>query len=798
MRKVKTLLSIMMCALLVFTMIVTHPFEMKAAYTSQTTVTITVSFRDGNATKGAVKYSFNGNGTDYTALQAGANSVTVPANSELYVKIFPNDGFEIDYAGITYKEGENASETISQDDQLRDGFNSGPGYKVSDNVTSVSIENVEFREASGGGEPGPEQGNHTAVINLSGPDGSWSVNPMVWEEYDTVTDDVCSAPYNRYAYVMCVGINRGESTRNLNQYTKNADISELRSQEIHYNREDSENTVTLDLFTNWGNRIEAVKVNDVSYDVPLDYDNRYDWLNAFEDQGIRVEISNVPVSTNIVDGKEVYDVELKVRPITEEECYIGNFLWTNDAEHFDPEVLGHYNDQYIGHSKLELLSVTFNNGQETLTKTIDELIDESGNETYPYVHFQLDRENFETHALMSEMVIPEGSWVTMKIEPEYGYQVKRFELGADSIELGDSSVFSFQIGKGNFHIGAHVEAQEDDSKVESDVVSDAELELADGTFDYGSGRLYVEDVEVSGDTQKAFEEFAEESGAEIDSVMNISLSQVFFKGTGDDNDVWATDIESLDEAATIALDLEGYDGEDLVLLHDIHDSGKLEEIELTYNKKTGKYEAEVSSFSNFAIAKKGSDKEDYEIKDESGKISISFSGEKGKSYELSVVDYLNMTDEEIVSGLGLTVEEFNAIIENLRKSLSTNGEMLEFLNLEIYSGGTAITDGPFTVKIKLTDEMKKYNHLEMIYLDFNDSFELQNKEVYVGTIEGDYVTFVLPHLSPYAIAGRNVNTTLTNKVRTADTFPIGLPIMAVGLVFAGAGIVFKRKSRYFQ
>jgi hypothetical protein len=796
MTRIKKISAIMMSFLLVITMLVSHPFEMKAAYSQATNVTINVTYRNGNEANGTVKYSVDG--TNFSELPQG-NIVTVENGESLALKIVPNDGYEVDFTGIAYQEGSDAEISLNNNPAVSNPFISGAGYTVSDDVTTVTLSNIEFREASGNNNNPSADYNHTAVINISGPQGSWSVNPMVWEDYDTVSEDGCTASYNNYALVTSVGFEGGQSTNALNQYRQDANFDELRSQTISYNRDDSDTTVDFVFFTNWGNRIEEIKINDVSYDVPLNFDSRYDWLNAFSDQGIRFTVSDVPVSANVDgSGNEIYNVQLKVRPITEEECYIGNFLWSNDTEHFDPEVLGYYDDQYIGHSRLELLSVTFNNGQETLTKTYEELRDASGNETYPYVHFQLDRENFETHALMSEMVIPEGSWVTMKIEPEYGYQVKRFDLGAESIQLGTSSVFSFQIGKGNFHIGAHVEPQEDDSKVESDVVSDAELELADGTLDYGSGRLYVEDVEVSGDTQKAFEEFAEESGAEIDSVMNISLSQVFFKGTGDDNDVWATDIESLDNAATISLDLEGYDGEDLVLLHDIHDSGKLEEIPLTYNSQTGKYEAEVSSFSNFAVAKKASSKVDYTIKDENGKLSISFKGDKGKNYEVSVVDYLNMTDEEITAGLGLTVEQFKEIIDNLKNALSTNGTVLEFWEIEVHCEGETITDGPFTVKIKMTDEMKKYNHLEMIYVDLNEQFELQNKEVYVGTIEGDYVTFVLPHLSPYVITGSNVNTTLTNTVRTSDTIPWGFPILGLGLIVLATGVVYKKKSRYFD
>ena len=207
---------------------------------------------------------------------------------------------------------------------------------------------------------------------------------------------------------------------------------------------------------------------------------------------------------------------------------------------------------------------------------------------------------------MGSMFIPEGSWVTMKISPEYGYQVKSFDVNGESVRTGDESVFSFEIGKGNFHIGAHVEKVEDEARVNAaDVsISGAEVELAAGTLDRGSARLYVDDTQLTSTKTTAFESYATSTGTKIDSYVDIHMDQVFFKGTGNDDDVWANQMNDLNDAATLKLKLDDYSGEDIVLLHNVHDGDNFEEIPLTYNAADGTYEGKVTSFSNFAIAKK--------------------------------------------------------------------------------------------------------------------------------------------------------------------------------------------------
>ena len=458
-----------------------------------------------------------------------------------------------------------------------------------------------------GQNPGPAQNySNSAKIHLTAPAGNWTVSPVVDEEYDVKNQDgTASAPYDRYAFTTSVSINGGQNTDKMNQYNKDENISRFQDQTVGYNRDGAAGTVDITFRNNWANMFEGnININGTDYDVSqfIDYSNRNQWLNDVNRQEVEFTITNVPVSTIIENSVEVYNIDVKVRPIEESECLIGNFLWSNDPK-MDPETTGMPDDRYIGHSRLTLLSVTYDDGTGEQTKSFEEMQTMGA----PYLQYKEDVDN-STGANMGEMFLPEGSWVTMKIEPEYGYQVKSFSVNGNDVRTGDESVFSFKIGKGNFHIGARVEKQEDEAKVSAkDVsISGADVTLADGTLERGSARLYVEDTKIASDKAAEFEGFATQNGAKIDSYVDIHMDQVFFKGTGNDDDVWANPMNDLTQAASIKLKLDDYNGEDIVLVHNIHNGTDYEEIPLTYNAADGTYEGKVTSFSNFAIAKKTS------------------------------------------------------------------------------------------------------------------------------------------------------------------------------------------------
>lgn len=92
-------------------------------------------------------------------------------------------------------------------------------------------------------------------------------------------------------------------------------------------------------------------------------------------------------------------------------------------------------------------------------------------------------------------------------------------------------------------------------------------------------------------------------------------------------------------------------------------------------------------------------------------------------------------------------------------------------------------NGTFTIKIKLTEEMKEYDTLTAAYI-------LDGKvvETFDISIDGEYVVFNTTHLSEYAILGENVKTDeVIENPSTGDNILVYVTIL--GLSVVGTGIL---------
>ena len=227
--------------------------------------------------------------------------------------------------------------------------------------------------SSGGGGGSQPEGNTKAQINLETVDGSWPGNAAVWESYyEDNVDGTFTVPYNKSKYEVSFAIEN--SDRSVGRFTDALEgtyeeaaeagrLAELDSQIISYNKDNStaSDTVNLVVRTRWSNVIEKIEVNGKSYNVPIDYSDKGSYLNAYYDQAITMTIPiRVAEPNNIApEGKpeelaERYNIKVKVRPVTLDECYVGNFLWTND-DFFAPDPDEEWrDDMYIGHATFVL------------------------------------------------------------------------------------------------------------------------------------------------------------------------------------------------------------------------------------------------------------------------------------------------------------------------------------------------------------------------------------------------------------------------------------------------------------
>ena len=375
--------------------------------------------------------------------------------------------------------------------------------------------------------------------------------------------------------------------------------------EYHYAGSEDDEEITLRVESLWHQKFTYLLVNDEEIDISgfIDYNDQKSYLDHYDHQIVSFEFS-VPKAAD-----DVYNIATTVA--INESKHIGNFLWTADPDQKDRE-------DYIGNSSLSLVEISFvledikyscnsdtgecsESDAETGEMYLGCNLYEDDSCGIPYVEFDTDDElGFEEGAL----VIPAGARITMRVIPDYGYQV--LNVNMSELETNDDGVgeFTFTVPAGAAYFKADVTKLDDEVAIDSEKVASGTVDLGkkQTTLSRGTARLEVEDVELSEETQEKFAGIAQEDGYEVKNYLNISLYNILYKGTK--TDAWEEQIKDLNEPATITLQLEdGVDGNEIVIVHEKHD-GTYEIIEATYDPEAQTLTFTTSSFSNYAIAAK--------------------------------------------------------------------------------------------------------------------------------------------------------------------------------------------------
>jgi len=158
---------------------------------------------------------------------------------------------------------------------------------------------------------------------------------------------------------------------------------------------------------------------------------------------------------------------------------------------------------------------------------------------------------------------------------------------------------------------------------------------------------------------------------------------------------------------------------------------------------------------------------------ENGNLLVEFAGEAMKNWFVHVDELYNKDNGKQVYG--------DLFMDQL-------GDLVSISNIKVTSEDGEKTNGSFTVKILLSEEMKKYKTFTFVYVYDTESYRMgSGPETITGHVEGNYLVAKLPHLSAYAIYGNEVNS--NNKL------PIYIGI-GIGIILIGVGtfIVIKKKN----
>ena len=512
-------------------------------------LTPAIAFADGdtppvqievkNAQSGSTQYKLNG-GEWMDLNESRVYDINdITADDQISIRAVPNQDQALDMTGTGfYVNGH-------QEQMDFDALQTETGWSFTYTEGSVYQVCVEYR--SGGDNPGPEPGDEPAHGGYEG------------EE--------------KTAFITVTG--KADFYINDSRMVNGNDGDSFDDVKYHY---DGRGNVDFYFYCFIGERLTGLKVNNVDYfdqiPTPDTPEGREALLAACKGQLYEFKIT-VPYSEN------GYAIESNVKWLGDDDkdyMVVGNFLWTYTDKN--------QGDDYIDHGRMELLGVNYNG--------VDYSPDDLNN---PGTAFEWGQDENGGSA-----TLPVGAVVTVKLVPDYGYQLTSFGINGGTFGTGDEqSTFTFEIRPGNAHLGAHFTPVEDKVTSDADIVSEGNIRLGENEIDTGSVVLSVGNAPETVD-ERAFQAAVEANEGtehyEIASVLDINLNQVIYKGTEDD--VWSNEMTELQSPAEISLQLnENYD--DAVVVHEKHD-GSYEVIDTTYNAEDGTVTFETDSFSNYAVA----------------------------------------------------------------------------------------------------------------------------------------------------------------------------------------------------
>ena len=424
------------------------------------------------------------------------------------------------------------------------------------------------------------------------------------------------------------------------------------------------------------------------------------------------------------------------------------------------------------------------------------------------------------------IAVEAGKQVTVRLTPDYGYQLKGVSLnGGVTLEPQDEvSTFTFTMPDTNVHFKGIFTQTQDEIKTSGTKVSSASVENGANAAPSGNLRLTVEDSDAN--TTNALVQVENAVSAEA---VNLTLDQIVSKGDGTN---WENPVTQFDQPVKMKLQVADYDtaaGYEVVREH----NGNLTKL-TTSVSENGTLTFETNQFSTYFIVKTAKKADNGNAKTEKSSntssttassaagstdnaiTAQSVSGEGVPAINIaSAADQLlnlaKLSEEEnkavkagnktqfVLSASGMTpTKEEIALIQS---TLGNNviGKYLN-LNLTLKISGRAdrqITDLSAPMYIAITIPQNLVNHdssIERIYriVRIHDG---------VATlIDGTYdaatnqFTFATDGFSTYALVYEDVNTTLTG--RSPKTGDNSLWMVWTLILCAGCSILFAAGKRY--
>ncbi len=424
------------------------------------------------------------------------------------------------------------------------------------------------------------------------------------------------------------------------------------------------------------------------------------------------------------------------------------------------------------------------------------------------------------------IAVEAGKQVTVRLIPDYGYQLKGVSLngGVTLAPQAEVSTFTFTMPDTNVHFKGIFTQTQDEINTTGTKVSSASVENGANAAPSGNLRLTVEDSDAN--TTNALAQVENAVSAEA---VNLTLDQIVSKGDGTN---WENPVTQFDQPVKMKLQVADYDtaaGYEVVREH----NGNLTKL-TTSVSENGTLTFETNQFSTYFIVKTAKKADNGNAKTEKSSntssttassaagstdnaiTAQSVSGEGVPAINIaSAADHLlnlaKLSEDEnkavkagnktqfVLSASGMTpTKEEIALIQS---ALGNNviGQYLN-LNLTLKISGRAdrqITDLSAPMYIAITIPQNLVNHDSSI----ERTYRIVRIHDGVATlIDGTYdaatnqFTFATDGFSTYALVYEDVNTTLTG--RSPKTGDNSMWMVWTLILCAGCSILFAAGKRY--
>ena len=424
------------------------------------------------------------------------------------------------------------------------------------------------------------------------------------------------------------------------------------------------------------------------------------------------------------------------------------------------------------------------------------------------------------------IAVEAGKQVTVRLTPDYGYQLKGVSLngGVTLAPQDEVSTFTFTMPDTNVHFKGIFTQTQDEIKTSGTKVSSASVENGANAAPSGNLRLTVEDSDAN--TTNALAQVENAVSAEA---VNLTLDQIVSKGDGTN---WENPVTQFDQPVKMKLQVADYDtaaGYEVVREH----NGNLTKL-TTSVSENGTLTFETNQFSTYFIVKTAKKADNGNAKTEKSSntssttassaagstdnaiTAQSVSGEGVPAINIaSAADQLlnlaKLSEDEnkavkagnktqfVLSASGMTPTKEEIV---LIQSVLGNNVIGQYLNLNLILkiSGRAdrqITDLSAPMYIAIIIPQNLVNHDSSI----ERTYRIVRIHDGVATlIDGNYdaatnqFTFATDGFSTYALVYEDVNTTLTG--RSPKTGDNSMWMVWTLILCAGCSILFAAGKRY--